>query len=66
MKFECGNCRFSLPTADRPNQVFCRRFPPYVIPRPDGNFGTEFPQMMSDGWCGEFQQPLPWPPERRQ
>jgi len=53
-KFECGSCRYSLATGN-PNQVFCRRYPPYVIPRTDGTLGTEFPQMMMTGWCGEFQ-----------
>jgi hypothetical protein len=54
-KFECGACKYALPVEGNDTAIFCRRYPPFVIPRTDGRLGMEFPQMLTTGWCGEFQ-----------
>ena len=55
MTQSCEGCKFSLLIAERPDQVFCRRYPPTVLPRLDGDLGMEFPQMKLHGWCGEYR-----------
>lgn len=54
----CSSCKFALQVPEVPNQVWCRRFPPYVIPHINGELVSHFPQMQLHGWCGEFRAAL--------
>ena len=33
----------------------CTRFPPSVVPMPDGSFFSAFPITLADMFCGEFE-----------
>jgi hypothetical protein len=46
----CGACRFAAPTSRGDGAVYCRRFPPQIVP----GAGVAFPTV-HEGWsCGEF------------
>lgn len=51
---KCQACRFFLPADDA--QGFCRRYPPQPITTPEGGLFSQFPIMLKDGWCGEYQE----------
>ena len=65
MTERCDGCRFWLQEQDI-DGGYCRRYPPTVIllrtlPPLKGSTdmrfatGNRFPNMMPDGWCGEWQ-----------
>lgn len=59
----CANCRFYY-FAEKELANPCRRFPPQNVPKNFGEeFRSQFPMMLPEGWCGEWQ--LKGPPERK-
>jgi hypothetical protein len=51
----CKKCKFFLPA--EPTQGYCRRYPAHPIMGAQGVISF-FPQMLNEGWCGEFA-PIP-------
>jgi hypothetical protein len=50
----CESCRFFLITRNIAGK--CRRYPPKVVMNPDfDRLDLEYPLMLPNGWCGEFQ-----------
>ncbi len=69
-KPECGNCFYHLASPEMPeDEVFCRRYPPYIVPVTEGGESTlasRFPAMKTFGWCGEHAEASRSPAPRAQ
>lgn len=52
----CRECRFFQVTADSTDMGLCRCHPPAITDRPTP---YNFPGVMADDWCGEFQRLRP-------
>ena len=55
MTARCADCRYAeLGVNDDGPMVECRRYPPQLFVLYDDEASQAWPQMASDGWCGEF------------
>lgn len=56
----CLTCRHSEPAELSELTLECRRYPPTILPGPEGEPVMAFPQVIEGDYCGE------WAPDKEQ